>query len=131
MSARDELLGRKRPAAEPSLPENYGSTAHMALEAQRAGMREQDAQLEELSSGVAGVRTTAGLLSREVDAQNKLLDDLMRDVEAADEKTQAAARRVEATETSPYTVHNFCALLWPLVCLFVLLAFGLRHLLVG
>lgn len=111
----------------------YGATTgiHASLEAQRRAFREQDAQLEELSGGVSGIRNVAGLLSAEVTKQNKLLDDVVGDVESADAKTKAAVSRTAATERSPYSISNFCMLLWPLVLLILFIIFGLKHLLFG
>lgn len=128
---RDELFdGRVRSIPTAAAP-NYGATDRAALEAQRAAMRAEDAQLEELSAGVSGIRNVAGLLSTEVNDQNKLLDRLDRDVEAANERAQAATRRTNEVEKSPYSLENFCKLLWPLVLLVVLVVGGLKHFLLG
>lgn len=130
-SQRDELFdGRERSRGATATP-SYGATGREALEAQRAAMRAEEAQLEELSTGVSGIRNVAGLLSTEVCEQNKLLDRLDRDVEAANGRAQAATRRTDAVEKSPYSLHNFCMLLWPLVLLLVLLIAGLKHFLFG
>jgi hypothetical protein len=130
-SNREELLGRRAGIAGQSLSSDYGATGHVALEAQRTAMRQQDTQLEELSTGVSGIRSIAGLLSAEVLQQNRLLDDIALDVEAADGRVQGATRRTAATEKSPYTIHNFCMLLWPLVLLIVFMIVGLKRFVFG
>lgn len=124
---RDELFHGRENYSRPGAASNYGATDRAALEAQRAAMRVEDAQLEELSTSVSGIRNVAGILSAEVDGQNKLLDRLDRDVEAANERTQAATARADGLEKSPYSWENLCKLLWPLVFLIVLSVTGLKH----
>lgn len=130
-SQRDELFqGHEDSGGSAGVPD-YGATGHAALEAQRSAMRAQDSQLDDLSVGVSGIRNVAGLLSTEVEEQNKLLDGLTRDVEAADDRTQAVAKRTDATEKSPYSIHNFCMLLWPVVLLIVFVVVGFKHFIFG
>lgn len=134
-SEREQLLGdssTRRPTHPESGPD-YGTTtaSKAALTAQQEAFREQDSELELLAGGVKGIRNIAGWVNSEVESQNQLLDKVLQHAERADDKTRAAVVRTSAIEQSPYSISNFCMLLWPLVLLILMLFFGLKHLLFG
>jgi hypothetical protein len=108
----------------------YGATGGAsALSAQRAAFAEQEAALDALAVGVRSVRGAAAAVAIEVGEQNRALDGLAESVSRADDRVGRAAGRTAASEKSPYSVGNFCFLLWPLVLLIVLVVVAIRHLL--
>lgn len=135
-SDRERLLGDRSP--RPGNGSKYGSAVdghemggRSVLALQQSAFREQDEQLDELSGGVRGVRDVAELLSNEAASQNRALDNLIADVEAADNRTKRATIRASSTERNPYSLQNFCLLLWPLVLLIILIIGAIRHFVFG
>lgn len=125
LTPRDELLPQRSPPSYSSI------SSASTLQSQRQAWAAQDADLNSLSTGVRGVRDVAHVIHTEVGAQNALLDDIGRDVEAANGRIDAANQRLGAVEASPYGWRNFCRLLWPLVLLIVMVIGGLKRMLFG
>lgn len=108
----------------------YGSLA-ARVSAANAAMRAEEQSLASLSVGVAETKRIAGAVSDEVSAQSALLDDLEAGVGRAKDAAANATARTEALERDPYNFRSFCALLWPIVLLLLVVAFWIKHLLFG
>jgi hypothetical protein len=139
-SDRDALLERGAGAAPGGHhpPQQYGTAAtgdagragpdvRLTVDEQRAGLRVQDAALESLADGVGAVKNMAHLVHGEVVGQLRMLDGLVGGVEAAEQRTRSATQRASALERNPYSLYNFCLVLWPTVLLILLAFFGLKH----
>lgn len=103
--------------------------AMQTLQAQQQAISKQNAELDSLEAGVATVKEVATLLHSEADSQNRLLDELDREMEKARVGTREACARTTAVirEGDTYTLKTFCMLLWPLVLLLVLVFEAIVH----
>lgn len=112
-------------------PSGYGALdaadATAALGAQRAAFQRQDEDLDAMTEGVGSIKNVAHLISNEVVQQNKMLDGLTDSLERANWRTERARDRAATTERSPYTIQNFCMLLWPTVLLILLIIEAVKH----
>jgi hypothetical protein len=104
-----------------------GDDVRLTVEEHRADMRVEDGALGTLADGVGQVKNVANALHNEVVGQVRLLDGLVEGVQTADRDTQRAARRAGTIERNPYTIYNFCLLLWPCVLVVILVFAMLRH----
>jgi hypothetical protein len=129
LTDRENLFCGHAPLSQPAL---YGATAaETALVAQRAAFAEQDEALKRLSEGAFGIRGVAEAVALEVGEQNELLDGLADGIARADKRTTTTAARTAGSEKSPYSIANFCLLLWPLVLLILLIIITLRRFIFG
>mmetsp|Transcript_5971 Transcript_5971/g.11740 ORF Transcript_5971/g.11740 Transcript_5971/m.11740 type:complete len:128 (-) Transcript_5971:155-538(-) len=106
---------------------DYGSTDPSSLlEAQRSAFREQDSALEMLASDVSRVKAISRAALDEVTTQNAYLDVMSKEMERVRACVSHAERDSRTPWTNPFTLRNFCALLWPLVLLGLFLVWCLR-----
>jgi hypothetical protein len=134
-SNREALLaGHGGVAAAGDVATRYGAAGgggsddvRLTVEEQRADMRAEDGALGTLADGVGHVKSVANALHDEVVGQVRLLAGLADRVQTADRDTERAARRAGTIERNPYTIYNFCLLLWPCVLVVILVFAMLRH----
>lgn len=124
-SEREQLLaGGKHGYGSARVASDVGEVVAQ----QRQQLLEQDERLEYLASSTRSVKHVATEISAEVDEQNAILDELERGVQKAKDKTQRAKQRADNVDKSPYSIANFCLLLWPLVLLLLIIAAFVHHL---
>ena len=124
-SARDQLL----PAARE---QDYGASnldLESGLALQRAQLRAQDAALESLTGGVRSVKNVAAAIHGEVNESNRMLNALSANVDDVNLSIRNAESRTDRTDKSPYSIKNFCLLLWPTVLLIILICAWVHSLL--
>ncbi len=101
----------------------------LASEEREASKDEQ--QLRQLAGGVEATQRTASAINDEVRAQSVLLDDVEAGLSRTREEMMEARARAMALDRDPYSMKNFCALLMPVVLLFVMFLLLIHRVLVA
>lgn len=104
----------------------YGTTSGTENNVE-VSLREQDDQLNELSTGVRGVRDVAFAINKEVNSQLSLLDNMTNQMDTTSSHLQTTTERAANNSESVYTLKNFCILLCPAVLLIILVIESIIH----
>ena len=92
----------------------------VAMQEQKALLKQQDGDLEKLGQGVQRVKALAGVMKEELQEQTVMLEDLEEEVDKTDTTMQSMSKKMKALASE---AQNSDRALWSIIgCLLIVLA---------